>query len=606
MMTAQEFEAAYGDRAVEWAAERGSGHAVLLGDAVPPDAGRVLAGWWCADDRPDAKLVLPNPWDERAGVAIMERHCWEVTESLVRRLSPLLDRLHGPCGERFWHLVLGPWLLLLVSGIADRHLFIKTAALLEPGGTALGVPGHEVPATMGESVQRLRHPLGNAALMSLLAPAQGLRVRALGDSNADDAARSHSSLRREMAAQALRDPRYAASLLADVGVARASRLVTGRDRGRRVVIVGKSGLHGLDELALLRRVPGLRFPRGTPDLGEMPVADSAIRDALPAPVAGDCELETAVLTVLPAAMPRSVLEGFEIVRAASRRGYGASASVVVGNYSADETQNEFIARCEARGGRLAFAQHGGFYGQSEVHAQERLEIRPGSEFWSWGPRPEPEARQVASPWTARLRDTHEGGDSIMLIEGVHPPDRYVLRFASTPLGNQALHEADRLERLVQSAGRSRVRMVLKRYPTQAEEAARPPALGALPSDGPRGAHGASGWMQRAAIAVVAYPDTPFIEALVIGVPTIGLWDPALYEWRPDARDLVLALGEARIVFADPEAAARHLDAVADDPGAWWRSRETTVARARFLERFAPVGGWLSDWSTQLRRLRDGD
>lgn len=602
MITPQEFEAAYREQAVRWASGRGAGEAVLLGDTAPPGRGPVLAGWWCADDDPDTKLVLPNPWDQRVGVAAMERRCWDVTTSLVHRLADVLDDLHGPRGERYWQLVLGPWLLLLVAAVADRDLFVRTAAHLHPGAAALGFTAPDVPATMADAVQQLREPRGNASLMSRLAERRGLIVEALPAVDGTHTDASHVGLRSEMAAQALRDPRYAAALALDVGVSRASRFVTGRDRGRRVAVVGKSGLHGLDELALVRSVRGLRFPRTPPPLSRVPVADDATRSRLPRAREDEDGLDASVLSLLPSVMPRSLLEGFDVVCETSRRGYGRPASIVVGNYSTDEVQNEFIARCDAEGGRVAFAQHGGFYGQPQVHAQERLEIGPGSEFWSWGQRTEPEARQVTSPWTARLRDTHRGGDAIVLIEGVHPPDRYVLRFSSTPLGNQVFAEADRLDDLVRSARRSREHMVLKRYPTQATTATRPPMLDALRSDGPRGSHGAAGWMQRAAIAVVAYPDTPFIEALVIGVPTVGLWDPALYEWRDDAHELVAGLAAARIVFSDPVAAAAHLDAVVQSPERWWKQSAVVAARSAFLDRFAPRGDWRLDWSTGLRRL----
>ena len=50
---------------------------------------------------------------------------------------------------------------------------------------------------------------------------------------------------------------------------------------------------------------------------------------------------------------------------------------------------------------------------------------------------------------------------------------------------------------------------------------------------------------------MTYPDTPFIEAMAIGVPTIGLWDPGLWEMRADAAPHFDRLERLGVVHSDP-------------------------------------------------------
>ena len=299
-------------------------------------------------------------------------------------------------------------------------------------------------------------------------------------------------------------------------------------------------------------------------------------------------------------LPRSLLEGFDQIRSESRRRYGRPLPALVGNYSIDETQNEFLGRCRAAGRRLAFAQHGGFYLQSPVNAQERLELQPGSTFLSWGGRG-PGAVPTPNPHLERLRGSHRGGTRITIVEPLEPPDVFVLRFAGHPLANQGYEAARMLAELVERLPPTRrANVVLKRFPNVLGSAARPAVLEALPSDGPAG--GAAAWMAASRLAVIPYLDTPLIESIVIGTPTVGLWNPARWSLLGELQPLFGRLRELGIVHADPAGAAAHIDAVYDNVDSWWDSAEVMKARAEFVERLAMPGDWLGAWRRALRGL----
>jgi putative transferase (TIGR04331 family) len=316
---------------------------------------------------------------------------------------------------------------------------------------------------------------------------------------------------------------------------------------------------------------------------------------------GDDPLERLAGALMPNLLPISLLEGFGEVRRQSRRRYGEAVNVLVGNYSTDEVQNEFLGRCRAAGRRFAFAQHGGMYLQSPVNAQERLEIEPGARFLSWGgagdgivPTP--------NPYLERLRDSHRGGTRITLVEALEPPDAYVLRFAGHPLGNQGYETAHMLAELVTALpAPRRAHLALKRFPNVLGPPSRPAVLEALPYDGPPG--GAAARMATSRLAVIPYLDTPFVEAMVIGTPTLGLWNPAHWPLRIELEPLFERLARAGIVHADPGSAAAHIDGVYDDVASWWERGDVVEARGAFVERFAVSGDALSAWADRLRELR---
>jgi putative transferase (TIGR04331 family) len=306
---------------------------------------------------------------------------------------------------------------------------------------------------------------------------------------------------------------------------------------------------------------------------------------------------------MPDLLPRSLLEGFDQVQREARRRYGRPLHALVGNYSIDEAQNEFLARCRAGGRRLAFAQHGGMYLQSPVNAQERLELDPGAAFLSWGGRARG-ALPTPNPYLERLRATYRGGRRITIVEALEPPDAYLVRFAGHPLANHAYETARMLAEMVNRlSSERRAQLALKRFPNVLGPARRPPALEGLPHDGPPG--GAAAWMAQSRLSVIPYLDTPFIESIVIGTPTVGVWKPARWPLLAELEPLFERLRDLRVVHADPAAAAAHVDAVYDEVERWWDSPEVARARAGFIERFAVAGDWLSAWSARLRALRDG-
>jgi putative transferase (TIGR04331 family) len=565
-------------------------------DAVLPDRlpapgeyDLSLVGWWARETDCVGRVILPNPYETVEAIATMDAWVWSVVERIGPRLGERLDVLAGvPLRPAtYWRTVLAPWLVHLLSALADRRLFCRAAADLVPDAPLL-VPGRpEPPATTAAAVWSLRSDAGNARLLATIAPHLGVRTRAAETSVPDAdgvAARRPLPTATEVAAAF---PRVAVGAL------------LGALPRRRVTLVGHTHLTARDVLRLEARVRGLvPLPRPTLSAPAIaaPPADQTLRARLEL---GNSEepLEWLALQAMPDLLPRSLLEGFGEVERASWRRYRRASNVLVGNYGVDEVQNEFLGRCRAAGGRFAFAQHGGFYLQSPANSQERLEIESGSVFLSWGGRAA-NVRPTPNPHLERLRDSHRGGSRITVVEALEPPDAYVIRFAATPLANQTYETGQLLAEMVDHLSTARrARLALKRFPNPIGTPSRPAVLERLPTDGPAG--GAAAWLRLSRLAVIPYLDTPFIESIVIGTPTVGLWNPAHWALRDDVEPLFERLREVGIVHADARAAAVHIDDVYDDVERWWRRADVTRARAEFIERFAVPGDWLKAWTDRL-------
>ena len=241
------------------------------------------------------------------------------------------------------------------------------------------------------------------------------------------------------------------------------------------------------------------------------------------------------------------------------------------------------------------------YLQSPVNAQERLELGPESVFWSWG-ADEAGVAPTPNPYLERLRDSYRGGTRITIVEGLDrrprrtwsgsPAIRWPTR-ATTPRG------CLRSSRIVVAGapGSSGAQALSEPH----RRPSRPRVLEALPCDGPAG--GAAAWMAASRLAVIPYLDTPFIEAMVIGTPTIGLWNPERWPLRPELEPLMEALRAVGIFHADAASAAAQVERVYDEAVGWWATPVVARAREQFTARFAVPGDPLTSWTGRLRELR---
>ncbi|HEY2602626.1 MAG TPA: hypothetical protein VGI67_13800 [Thermoleophilaceae bacterium] len=590
------FEDAYVERAAREAGARLSLAEAAVLDRRPLTSGGVaVGGWWCPPDSGPELVVLPNPWDERSAIGDHDAYCWALSELILHRLSPALNEHHGvKHGFAYWDLLLRPWLLLVLAAAIDRRLYCVALARLRPElPVAAGTPV-PVPSTMGHAIELLRSDLGNRSLGSELARQLGLSLEQRPQRDVEP--RPASPARSPLVGKAF----TATMLTADL----AASSVASLPRARRVVLARSPHMSSADKLRLWARVPGLHVvPRpGPTTVASGTGLDSGLRDELAGtPVEGD-ERGAALYAAACRLLPRTVIEDYGAVAERSHSAYGADAPALAGNYGAHDVENEFLARCAEAGRPLAFVQHGGTYMQARVNGQERLERRHGSTFVSWGARGEG-VQPLPSPYLARLRDTHRGGDRIVIVEWLEPPDAYVLRFASTPLGNQGYRQSAVIPEFVRAVRQVRQHLFLKRFPVPFAGIERAPEAEQLPHQPPVLHRTAVRLMAVSRMAVIPYPDTAFIEAMVLGVPLVGVWDPGLWELRDEAQPVFDGLRDAGVIFSDPGAAAAQVDSVYERAGGWWASAEVSAARAAFLDHFAIAGDWLAGWSGFLRGLR---
>ena len=590
-----EFETGFVERARAETDAVGA-EAILSGRRASAGMSAVLGGWWCRPGEETAVRVLPNPWDDRDAVALYDEYSFQLARGYARALGRALEvRFETGHPSAYWELLLEPWLHLTLSQLLDRALFVRAAHELAPAAPFVVEGALAVPATMWETTNAQLTDRWNALLVGELARAAG-HSTTMASHSVDGVGTA------EPVPRASPEP-------AAIGALRAlaRRLTLGAPQARRLALLGAHGLRLREIVALNRALGGVRPARGSARVEPYEPApdESSARAQLGRATREGVATGLPIEVLLPRLLPRSLLEDYRSLVAQSEAQFGPSCAILDGSYSFMDAENEFVARSKAAGHRIAEIQHGGASLSLRSHPHSRFVAGPDSHFdrfFAWGPAEGGET--LPHPRVEELRDTHRGGDSVVIVEMLLPPQNQLLRFETMPLANQVYTELDRLATFVEAVGPARAHLVLKRFPGLVAAAERPDVLAGLPVAESRRRRTAVAWMQASRVAVLAYPDTPFIEAMLIGVPTIGLWGTNLWNWKDDAKGPFEALEAAGVVFSDPHAAAVTLGEVYERAGEWWAQPAIQDARQLFLDRFAAGGDWLPAWTSALRGLTE--
>ena len=565
--------------------------------APPPNLSheKLLGGWWRRQDSDHRVTPLPNPWDDREILSLYDDYSWELTKSVCKRLGRRLNEFHQTeHSNSYWRLLLGPWVLTTISTVIDRRLFCRTVKEICPGKPLFfrqsSIQLNQFTIAQTSNIQH--EDAWNTKLIIDIARKMNLPTIEI-EHSLDETREKPNPFRR------------AQVLLARIRVAPrvAIRALFSASIRRRVILLGFFPLSTRQLLTLTASVRGLRVAspfqvrRGDSwyhaSFTLHPIRYQALSDST-----GD-EVEQLVDSLIPKVLPCSALETYEDLVAESNRRYGSSCNALAGSYFWDDLENEFLARSYEDGKKISFCQHGGVTHQLAVTPGEHHEHYEGCETISWGAEP-PGVKAAPYPNVQLLRDSYQRRtDDVLIVENC-TDFTYPHTFSSTPIGNQAFEAEVALAEFVKACGNLSTKMVLKRFAGSNPDL-RHPELAKLRIPSSR-SQPAINHMRKARIVIIPYPGTPFIEALLIGVPTIGLWKLEAWNMRSSVIPFFDELASAGIIYHDPKNAALKLNEIYNDTDGWWNSPHIQTARCNFLNRFAIAGDPIKAWSNILSEL----
>lgn len=562
-----------------------------------PEDENLLLGCWCAprgrgDWAAFRHRVLPDPWADLARFEAAQDHCAELSERLLGPLSRHLNAaLNTNHSDRYWRILVFPWLDYHLREMYDHYVFLQDAFKLFPAltTTVMAPSSYRTPKDAWDHIHWSYGNPYSLQLFSQLLSDRGFPQKPYDWPAPMNAAPSglKSSLKRAAS--------WALARMAPPGAGQIMMGELNLTQKENLKIMLKTGFRALP----IR----IELP---PSLMPPPTFDNR-RLGLSGLLTPRDEFERLYLKSLTYGLPTAYLEGHAAARAYVLPRLRRTPRIVMSTTGWHYTEGfKFAAaECAERGSALWGLQHGGgSYGMLRRADAERMERAVTDRFYSWGWASldgDPKVRNIPVPQLARARRAGPGSGLLIVSTTLDLHNINLLRNNNNSLAAEYLHRQARLWNALPSELRldSRLRLHVD-YGWRNEERLREtcPDLRLDDSSVPF-----SRRLAETRLLIVDFPTTTFLEAFAADAPCLLTWNPADWDFRDTARPFFNRIKEVGLLFDEPEQAAAQAARVYDNPSAWWNEPARREARLDFARHFAyRRDDWADFW---LREINEG-
>ena len=546
---------------------------------------------------------MPSPWEDRKRYYQATQYVDNCYEETLARLASYLNYVHQvDYQQRYWRILIGPWLSQFLHAMYDRYIHLTEAFGKYPGlqTCVLDPKSFRVPSDMAQFsafrkdgvtqlLQGMKYSFPAKRLADgLLQPRQNGGATGVGlGALAKNAVKWSLRFAESTAIRALGGRRQVG--LCEMYMSRAQLWH----------LALRSGLGAVP--IQLRNQWSFSMPYATFDdrrngLGNIPATD---------------EFQRILTSSLTHNLPVLYLEGFQSAKAETLKKHPKMPAVLaslIGWYFS-EPFKFLAAEASERGSRLIAVQHGGGYGFARYYPWEEHEFSLSDKYmvWGWADQRMNGCQDLPCPKLAPLLDkppTQPGSKQhapVLLVAAA--PRAYVHRFGTAPGGGHAEGIYDWQVRFMEAISPELRNSILYRgRPGEDGMKVRRRISRSLPDI--QWDHGMPFHkrLRRSRMAVIDHPTTTFLETLVANIPTVLFWDPQRWELRPESQPHFETLKDVGILWDDPEAAATKVESVYQDPWRWWGRPELQAVRRSFVDRYALTSkDWAQQWTEALEQ-----
>lgn len=525
--------------------------------------------------------VLPSPYagDDGAGHACY-KHVIAVYERVLPVLASKLEEIHGVRhGERYWRIVLGPWLLFYLSVVYDKYRHLTHALDLRPELTTIVLDEQSfvVPNDTLDFANFLHNDVFNLQIYSKIFAALGkyFPSRKIANVSVNTGA-------------GLSQPSRKQRLL--IGVTRA--LLHWKRSSKHSIFLRSTYFSNFLEVLFLIKSKANVLPLKWPmDRHASSLLDNEMRGRLGDLELGNDKFERCLSMMLATDLPKCFVELFDNVGKDAGQTYPTCSGAIfsANNWYFDEMFKRWAAESSELGTWLLGTPHGGSYGGLLNMLSEDHETAIVDRYYSWGwERQDCYAKIIplpASKLAGRKKIDADNSKNGVLWAGTIT-SRYLLQFPALPI--QFSSYLDWQKRFVQTLTPQTFKHT--RFRPHREDGGwgvisrlrdSCPNLEVETWDVPFQES-----LRSCRLYVCDHFSTTFAEALAANKPTILFWDPKANALRPEAQSFYDLLRAQGILFDTPEAAAVAVNRVYDDVEAWWNEPERQKALQLFCHQFA--------------------
>lgn len=521
-----------------------------------------------------------------------------IYERLLPLLGECLNSIHGKkYSDRYWRILIGPWLQMYLFTVHDRFNLVKDALSQYPNCTTLGLSEESffVPRDTLDYACALQEDIYNLQLYTKILSFLGKDFRRK-EFNAPENilyAKLHNRSWKQKS------------------IEMTAKLYSGVcSRFQDSVL-----LHGthFSFLTLLKLTVN-NFGKILPSFSQMVPMEAfeinnKLRTELRSITVAEGDFGRCLSSMIADDIPQCFIEGYHAVEVGARAGFPKQTKAIfsANGWYYDECFKHWAATCAEKGTRLLGTQHGGNYGIEEIVCSENHETAILEFYYSWGwGRAGCASRVIPMPASKLLGRKKLGADNtkdgILWVATSQP--RYADAFQSfSPIA--FLEYLNWQARFAKAISLDLVGKVRFRPHYVNHGWAVPERIGECIQD-----LVVERWdvpfqksLENCRLYVCDHLSTTFAEALAANKPVVLFWNPEFIRVRPEAKPYFDLLKEVGILFETPEAAALEVRSVYGDVEGWWNDPRRQQAVREFCDNYARTD-WnaIASWGRELERV----
>lgn len=493
----------------------------------------------------------------------------ETYEKLLIKLSKKMNNIHETTGsERFWRIIIGPWLYMYISVIYDRYRYLKKAIELYGDFDTMGIDcsnTYFIPRDTYDYALKIKEDDYNLQIFSQIMSKLGTPYECKKyDVKKIELEKSRKSFKSKLAS-----------------------LIYKQFRSKNKVFIKETYFSPKMELELFINSKG----RIVPINEEYYVCDDKV-DTVVRNVAKnkftylkhENEFFNLAEEMILENIPIVYLEGFKNLHIEVEKRYKNKYPKALFSATSmwfDEAYKLFSAYASKSGTIILGTQHGGNYGSEKYMNLNYHELKISDVFYSWGWKTEKfEATVIPMPST-KLSNREKinacnNKDGILYVSTIE--SKYLGAFYglnNESIQNSYLNWGLEIFRNIKSEIRNKIILrshrenlgwnykerVSLEFPEIEIQTWEKPFIESL---------------QEVKLYVCDHLSTTFLEALSMNKPTILIWDKNIYKLFENVEEDYKKLQEIGILFFDKNLGAKEIEKAYEDIELWWTKEKQKI------------------------------
>ena len=543
----------------------------------------LYLGEWCKifDDNANhssKKNIAEYHWNNRDQLYEDYRYILKLYEHILSSLVEEFNKIHKTKKkERYWRIILGPWLLIFLAVIYDRWQILDKT-INEYNVTDIYIlkcRREDINSlTMEEFLQSIKSDNWNLQIFSDILKYRNdnnINFHKISGISTDFNKKNNNLSANKNKLDSIKN--YLRNI----------------DLGSRYVFC-ETYLSNIDNLFLqikLKQFPN--FPNFK-QIEKIKKSDNFREWNLKFNYVKKNKFEYYIQELIPQIIPTNYLEGYDLINKEIKNTYDKKKRPEIiwtsNSYFLNDLFKVWCAKYVEKGSKLFIGQHGGHYGIGKFDLMENHEYKICDKYLSWGwSNNSQKIIPVGIFKNKKIKKFIKRSKLLLLLSGT---SRYTTNLISMPLAGQWLKYFEDQKQF---------------YYNLTNEIKKNSKVRLYPQD--------NGWFQRkrwtnyfpktkfiqnnesyykslsySKIVVSGWNSTTYLETLYNNIPTILFWDLKYFELRDEVLDIFKDMKRVGIFHDSPISAASHLNDKWEDIDDWWNEKDVLEIKKEFLFKFA--------------------